>query len=555
MIKCKIISSLDKALPNGNFDDYSESRHLTVLRGERASFQLIYELDCSITPVYSKLLSVTLSGNLSKYTTLHNVMSVPATANARCSTDEDYIVTSPALIPDVLTPLYFRGKLMAVPGALCCAWIDVEVPEDSFIPNGELTLTLTYTPSNPSDPSFSADLSLTVETLDAALPEQSLIFTQWFHHDCLADYYKMEKWSEEHFRIIESFVRCAKRAGINMLYTPLITPPLDNEYDTRDLQLADVTVTDGEYAFGWEKLDRWIDILDRVGIKYLEVGHLFTQGGAKHATKVTGNIGGERKRLFPADTPCDDPEYARFLRALLTSFISHMKERGDGERMIFHISDEPPRSLIETYKRAKGTVEDILEEYEIFDALSDYGFYEQGVVKRPIVILNALHKFVGRTEGGLWTYNCCGPSSGYSNRLMAMTLSRNRSISLLLYKFNIEGFLHWGFNFYNTAGSSDLVNPFLDTSAGGRFPSGDAFSVYPGENGEPLESLRLVSFKQGLDDLSAYKLCESLYSKDEVIAALEEELGEEIKTTTYINDSEKMLRVRDRINLMIKARL
>ena len=555
MIKSKIISSLDKALPNGNFDDYRECDHLTVLRGERASFQLIYEFDNPTPPVFARALSVTLSGNLAEYTTLHNVMSVPATGNARATTDEDYITTKPAIIPDVLTPLQFQGKLMAVPGALRSAWIDVEIPEDVYIPEGELTITLTHTPKFSHDQPFSVTLSLTVETLNARLPEQTLIFTQWFHHDCLANYYKVEKWSDEHFRIIENFVKCAKRAGINMLYTPLITPPLDNSYDTRDLQLADVTVTDGGYEFGWEKLDRWIDILDRVGIKYMEMGHLFTQGGAEYATKVSGDVNGEYKRLFPADTPCDDPEYTKFLRALLISFISHMKERGDDGRMIFHISDEPPESLIETYQRAKSTVADILEGYEIFDALSDYDFYERGIVKRPIVILNALHKFVGRTEKGLWTYNCCGPSSGYSNRFIAMTLSRNRSISLLLYKYNIEGFLHWGYNFYNTAGSSDFINPFLDTSAGGVFPSGDAFSVYPGDGGKPLESMRLVSFKQGLDDLSAYKLCESLYSKEEVISALEDELGAEIQTTTYINDSEKMQRVRDRINAMIKARL
>ena len=132
---------------------------------------------------------------------------------------------------------------------------------------------------------------------------------------------------------------------------------------------------------------------------------------------------------------------------------------------------------------------------------------------------------------------------------------RNRSISLLLYKFNIEGFLHWGFNFYNNCGSGAHINPFLDTSSGGGFPSGDAFSVYPGAGGEPLESMRLVTFKQGLDDLAAFRLCESLYSREEVISALESFLGEEIKTTTYINDSERMTALRNMINEMIKAKL
>ena len=84
-----------------------------------------------------------------------------------------------------------------------------------------------------------------------------------------------------------------------MLFTPLVSPPLDNAYDTRDLQLAEVTVTKGKYSFGWERLDRFIAVADEVGIKLLEIGHLFTQGGAVYTTKVMGTVDGEYRRLFP----------------------------------------------------------------------------------------------------------------------------------------------------------------------------------------------------------------------------------------------------------------
>jgi hypothetical protein len=187
--------------------------------------------------------------------------------------------------------------------------------------------------------------------------------------------------------------------------------------------------------------------------------------------------------------------------------------------------------------RAKATVADLLEGYPLMDALSHYEYYETGAVVKPIVLLDHLHEFIEHGVKGLWTYNCCAPDHGYSNRFLAMTLSRNRSIALLLYRFNIEGFLHWGYNFYYNSGSADCVNPFLDTSSGNMFPSGDPFSVYPGEGGEPLESMRLLTFHEALQDVAALKLCEALYSRDEVIAALEEMLGDEIKTTTYVNDA------------------
>ena len=205
--------------------------------------------------------------------------------------------------------------------------------------------------------------------------------------------------------------------------------------------------------------------------------------------------------------------------------------------------------------RAKGAVADLLDGYPIMDALSHYEFYESGAVAKPVVLMNFLDEFLAHGVKGLWTYNCLVPDHGYSNRFLAMTLARNRSISLMLYKYRIEGFLHWGYNFYNNSGSADCINPFVDTSSGDIFPSGDAFSVYPGDGGEPLESMRLLTFHEAIEDLSAFRLCEELYSREEVIAVLEDEIGGEIKPSTYLNTPERMHALRERINRMIKVKL
>ena len=560
MINVKIISNLDKALIGGRFADYAAIDRLSVLRGERISFQVLCELVTNEWGNnFSQLYTPALSGALSRYATVRQVRHVPASNNGRATPDADYMTSAPCLMPDVLMPLSYRGAVVIPPYNLVSLWVDLEIPEDTAaIGESEITVTLTSCPMDPEKENPSplvVSCSLTVDVIDAVLPAQKLLFAQWFHADCLADYYHVERWSDAHFEIIERFARTGKKNGFRMLFTPLISPPLDNVYDTRDLQLARVTKTEDGYVFGWDTLDRFIGVVDRVGIEFLEIGHLFTQGGAARATKVMGYVGGEYVRLFSKETPCDDPEYTKFLRAMLTSFLDHMRARGDDKRCYFHISDEPNGEQLECYMRAKATVADLLDGYPIMDALSHYEYYESGAVEKPIVLLDHLHEFIEHDVKGLWTYNCCAPDRFYSNRFLAMTLSRNRSISLLLYKFNIEGFLHWGYNFYNNSGSADCINPFLDTSSGDMFPSGDPFSVYPGDGGEPLESMRLLSFHEALQDLSAYALCEELYSRDEVIAALEDEIGGEIKTTTYINAAAPMQRLRERINAMIKNRL
>ena len=560
MIRTKLVSGLEKVFADGRIEDYAPLKTLSLLRGERVAFQVILEMQCreegNNFPV---LLEPTLSGALAGYATLRTVGQVPALVNGRATPDADYITRGPCLMPDILLPLSYRGCIVAPPYNLVSLYVELDVPADAAeIGESELTVTLTrrYMDPDRTDPEpirFSE--TLTVSLIDAVLPERRLLFAQWFHSDCLAEYYGVEKWSDAHFDIIRRFAATAKRNGFSMIFTPLVTPPLDNVYDTRDLQLADVTVTEDGYAFGWDKLTRFLSVVDEVGIPDLEIGHLFTQGGAAAATKVMGMKNGEYVRLFPKGTPCDDPEYTRFLRAMLSSFLSYMRARGDDSRCYFHISDEPTAASLDTYMRAKASVADLLSGYPIMDALSHYEFYECGAVEKPIVLLDHLQEFIDHNVEGLWTYNCLVPDHGYSNRFLSLTLPRNRSISLLLYKFRIEGFLHWGYNFYNNAGSADGINPFLDTASGGMFPSGDAFSVYPGAGGRPFESLRLVTFHEALEDLAAYELCESLYSRAEVIAALEEELGDEIRTNTYLNTVADMHRVRERINRMIAKRV
>ena len=338
-----------------------------------------------------------------------------------------------------------------------------------------------------------------------------------------------------------------------MLFTPLISPPLDNAYDTRDLQLADVTKTEDGYAFGWEKLDRFIEIVDRVGIEFFEIGHLFTQGGAARATKVMGTVNGEYVRLFPKETPCDDPEYTKFLRAMLTSFLSHMKARGDDARCYFHMSDEPNKLHIDRYRAVKASVADVLKGYPIMDALSNFEFYQDGLVELPIPASDHIKPFIEADVKGLWTYYCCSQDKGVSNRFIAMPLWRTRSIGLQFYKFNIVGFLHWGYNFYNAALSRNPINPYIDTCAGHMFPAGDAFSVYPAQDGTAVESIRILSFYEALQDARAFKLAEELLGRDCVIDEIETLFGEEIRFDKCATSAEPLLKIRERINEMIEA--
>lgn len=550
MIQTKIVSSMEKCFADSDIGAFATLTHLSALKNERISFQLLYTDDTNDTtlPYRSTNFALQIEGVPQEVVSVRRVDCVPVTIPCLVEgCDDNYLRTSPGLYPDLLSPLQYGG-VSVMRHQLQSVWIELDM--NGRLPAGEHPVTIKLTNSSGE---AQAQNTLTLTVINALLPPQEMIFTQWFHTDCLANYYNVPVWSEEHWRIVESFAATAVKNGINMLLTPVHTPPLDTAVggERTTTQLVDVALDDGKYSFGFDKLDRWIEMCNRVGIRYFEVAHLFTQWGAGHAPKIMATVNGEYKRIFGWETNATSEEYIRYLRAFLTAFLAHMRARGDDKRCYFHISDEPNKLHIDRYRAVKASVADILEGYPIMDALSNFEFYQDGLVELPIPASDHIEPFIEAGVKGLWTYYCCSQAVEVSNRFIAMPLWRTRSIGLQLYRYNIVGFLHWGYNFYNNMHSRDAINPYLDTCAGYAFPAGDAFSVYPAQDGSALESVRILSFYEALQDVRALRLAETLCGRERVIEEIERIFGEEIRFDRCAKSAKPLLEIREKINEMI----
>ncbi len=88
-------------------------------------------------------------------------------------------------------------------------------------------------------------------------------------------------------------------------------------------------------------------------------------------------------------------------------------------------------------------------------------------------------------------------------------MSDARALGVQLWQNNIEGFLHWGYNFWNTQYSYDHVDPYLHTDGDYFVPSGDTMLVYPGIDGTAWESLRLNALREAMEDMRMLSLCEA----------------------------------------------
>ena len=115
--------------------------------------------------------------------------------------------------------------------------------------------------------------------------------------------------------------------------------------------------------------------------------------------------------------------------------------------------------------------------------------------------------------------------------------------------------MHWGYNFWYKRLSVGAVDPFTETDAGGFFPSGDSYVVYPGKDEKPLLSLRLKVFYDAIQDVMAMKLLESYIGKEEVVKIIEQGTSKPIEFDVFPNSDEWQLDMRERINEAIRQNI
>ena len=551
MIKLKITSSLEKFFPCHTENDVPSLSSYPVFPGEPFSVHaLFWDREAFLKT------RVTVSAECSLKdceVRLYRVDSVPVRVPCFPGwVDDDYMTTSPGIYPDVMVPINDGDVLYAPQEGM--SMIRAEVWSFADAPSGEYTLTLTLRTADFNVPHRQVSEKVTFEVISEALPPQETTVMQWLHADCIAERYGLVPLSDEHFEYVERAVRLAVENGINALYTPVFTPPLDTEVGGERLtvQLVDVKRAGGEWSFSYEKLDKWCDMALMLGVEYFEISHLFTQWGACHAPKIMAEVDGKTTRVFGWETDAAGEEYVSFLREFLADFIRHMRSRGLDKRCIFHVSDEPSEENFSSYISAADSVRDVLRGYVVADAVSHAHLYTCGACSHPIAGSNFAKDFLPYIPEGLWVYYCCSQSTGVSNRYISMPLSRVRVMGLQMWKAKSTGFLHWGYNFYNSQYSRYSVDPYTCTDADYFAPAGDAFSVYPGENGETLPSLRLRAFHEALLDIRALNAAEKKHGREAVLAVLEEGLEQPLTFESYPRGAEYILSVRRKIAEMLK---
>lgn len=537
-MKTLLLSSLVKVFKDSDLN-YNEFTTASCLKNERFSFQVALipeEKDAEV--------KISINSDLKDSLNLYEVVNIPAKKTGYDNSDKFHYDLKRKEFPDLLEPLGDTLKLE--PGVASSIWVEFS-GNGEFSGKHDITLVL-ETESGKTEKTFSLNI------IDNELPKQELLFTNWFHNDCLCTYYKVEPFSDKYWVIFEKFLKNAVNHGVNMILTPVFTPPLDTAVggERPTFQLVGIEKKKGEYFFDFTNFRKYVEICLKNGVEAFEISHFFTQWGATSAPKIVATVNGKEKRIFGWETKASGKAYKDFLNAFAKEFTKEVVALGIKDRCWLHVSDEPNEKQIPGYRKAAKILHEAFPDFNNLDALSEIEFFKKGLVKTPVCCEDKADIFREHVDH-FWTYYCCCQVDNFlPNRMFSQPSQRNRVLGILLYKYDAEGFLHWGHNFWYSQYSKRKINPYKTTDAGNAFPSGDAFVVYPGKNGEPLNSLRHKVFYDGFQDLRALRLLEKLTSREEVLKLIEQDLDIPLSFNCYPTNQKWLLDLREKINEAIR---
>lgn len=398
----------------------------------------------------------------------------------------------PGFVPD---PLFDACCLVVPPRETHAFWITVR--PDSPVPPGRHTICLRVTSPN-ARPHVHR---IHVNVHDVLLPPRARFsISHWLYLDALMDWYHTDGFDERFWDILPLYLRNMSAHGMDTIYIPLFTPPLDGV--KRPTQLLSVHKSrNARYHFDWADVHRFIKIAKGCGFRTFEWSHLFTQWGARGALRIYAGQGQDERLLWPDDTSATSPIYRKFLSELLPDLHKFLDDTGLIENSWFHISDEPhgPEHL-ENYRKARQMLGELAPWMRVMDALSETSLSTAAAIDMPIASIHTVEKFV---KAGIpsWCYYCCQPRGAYLNRLMETPLAKIAMHGFLFYRWPIQGFLHWGYNYWHARQTRTLIDPFTvqDAQHWPEWAFGDPFVVYPGPNG-PIDSIRWEVFGESLQD-------------------------------------------------------
>ena len=370
-------------------------------------------------------------------------------------------------------------------------WISVKVP--SGTPPGDYKGKVKLTARiSGKKISITREIKVTVYPVD--LTSTSLKVTNWFFTDKLdlcnnGD--SVKPYSDRYWELVEMLANTMASYRQNVGW---IDP----------LRLVKFSKNDGEWSFDFDDFNHMARILLGTGtMNQLEGTHLASRE-TDWVSRFVMYLPVTRDSL--ACLPVSDSLVSDFYTSFLPALKNDLIINGWDKIYYQHVADEPIADNIKSYKEISSFIKQIWPEVRIIEACHSNDLVGSIDIWVPEMdfLDNDLDFYQSRQDSGeeVWFYTCLAPQGEYANRFIELPLIKTRLLHWVNYRYNIPGYLHWGFNHWNDDPWNETSG--IITESGNILPGGDSWIVYPGY-GKVYPSIRLEAMRDGIADYELLK--------------------------------------------------
>ncbi|HLR95648.1 MAG TPA: glycoside hydrolase domain-containing protein [Jiangellaceae bacterium] len=400
------------------------------------------------------------------------------------SEDSDAVTTA---------PLQEHASVDVPAGNAQPVWLTVAVPERTK--PGTYTGEVSVTAAGEEPVTYSLSIEVSPVTLPAG---QDLDFRTdyWFQPDPVADFHDVQPWSEEHWALLETYLRDMVTRGqkvINVAITedPWLVEFPDGSWHSQTYtpweSLIEWHYDGSEWSFDYEKFDRYIELHHSLGISdEIHVFSLLSFGGRERFTYFDAD--GEK---VIEDVELGSDRWREGWTAFLTEFQSHMTDKGWMDKTYLAFDERPAEVMAEVTALLEDTAPELLDKLSI---ASYHGDVEQ-IAADYSMIVGLVADFSiettreRRREGKTTTFYTIG-ADATPNTVVSIPPIGTRMLGWTAAQADLDGMLRWSYNSW--------PGDVYETGAF-RYAQGDEYIVYPGEDG-PVSSIAWEMFRDGIED-------------------------------------------------------
>lgn len=399
-------------------------------------------------------------------------------------------------------------------------WIECTTAEDLApgLYHGNVRL---YTHTMFEDEQLQEECSFTITVKETVMPhpkDYRFFLNIWQHHSNLARKYQVELWSDEHFTILEHYLRSLAALGQKAATLIVSEIPWSGQRTFYDREPSDlfeysmvkVTKTqDGHFVYDFTTIDRYVALAEKYGtaeeIEVLGLLNIWQSPEAGFGAIIEDHPDAIRIRYF--DTTSNTFKFMRArdeLEAYIRALETHFLEKGWIERIRI-TADEPDDPAV--FQERWESLRNIAPALKLKVAINHAEFIEHGIAGMHDAIPNfacatqqhqKLMAQRSQLPGKLFYYVCCNPR--YPNTFIESPSLESRLLPWLVERLHLDGFLRWAYTAWPDQPLTKIS--YRPTS----WPAGDTCFVYPGACGKPLFSLRYKWLQRGIKDYELMQL-------------------------------------------------